>query len=1473
MKKNNFENGPESRSSIPSMNGASGNDDTAAYLASLDAVLHSWAGKVGPDTLQSLGATITAIVGSDSQAGAGLLEELPDILSRLLPLGEGALQEVLSMTDSVLPYGAGLAARFMALAPSLAGGTDKDALAKTGALACSLARIDQPAAEGIITHAPFVTGKAGFEALRRIASVAALIASYSRTYALRTVEEAPGIIEALIGAGAEPGLVADIYGLALVIARSDWNSAVEAMRDSPAIVRKLLAHGSDSFPSEMYRRAHDAAAISGRFALAFLHTAGEITGELGDQGAQVLWECAFCVAKVSPDEAASLLGASLQTIQGLKEILPAGQELDVYRIALELCRSHAGLARKYLKASVRVAKKTALEDLEKIAAMAADIAAVSNAAASSFLEATPGLMEKTGMEGLAKINREALRIAGINGEAASRLLMKSQTIIERADVDVLKTVGDFTALVAAESLSAALKLIDKCPSVVEGLWKAGGEPLVARVCRLGEKILQYNARIAVSFVEQSPHIIRLVGFDGLEKLQELALQAGRASWTAAVALLSGAARLIERIGFDGLELIAKLAGLIAVQNSYGAVSMLEKSPDIIDRILAHGDRDLVFCVYEQAAGIAGSDWMLASTIMEESPALLAKTGSEGFCQLLDLTGRAAGVNTTMAKHLVEAAPAIIARTGFEGLETLLSCAAAIAAKDAGAALGVVDRSAALIDRLDQGGYTDISSSVYGLVAGVAATSTAVAVRLLEKSPELIEWAGPEGFGLIVSFIWDAAKDDEEKALSYLSGESTTFSDFMDNIPKGMELKTIKPVLSTYLRALLGRRVEIDEAKTVYTDGRKIYLPGRIRDFQDNQDNFRMYKVAATHQEAHLEYGSYEFDLSKIVDLVNDLRERYGLTIQEDKSDMDKFAGLFPEAALAQDLFNLMEDFRIETILKKEYPALGDDIGEVNRHTMRKRRPPEKIINPKQRTVEMIVQNLQAGTVFGDPEDPAVAVMQRALPETRLLEEPDSDVHDSAAVAAKIYFLIEQAFSEPYRTVRPSSRPLDQDMVSQNIGNFGTTSQNIHNRLQGRTAPAGSRRGPRVETQSDGQGDSQPAQTSPASESVAQKMQPAGRLQKSFRAPSGGGRPEAAQRGEDSEEAVAASPAREYNSTEKIERLLKALYRERGVTPKEIERHLESMTQNDAYMFMRSLEASLDKKTELESERGTSLYHEWGEDLLDYRHNWARVREQTHNAASLSFYKESVGRHSGLLKKIRREFQMLKPEGFTRLKRQYDGDDIDLDAVVDFIADRRAGISPSEKNYTLIQKRQRDIAVGFLIDMSRSTRGETIRQEKEALIIMSEALHEVGDAFAIYGFSGNNRDNVDFYRIKDFDDAYDERVKKRISAIEDRFENRDGAAIRHTIGKLRRRPERTKLMILLSDGKPVDKEYSGAYAIEDTRMALKEAQHFGIRTFCITVDKSAPEYLPRMYSHSSWTVIDDVARLPEKITRIYRMLTA
>ena len=163
-------------------------------------------------------------------------------------------------------------------------------------------------------------------------------------------------------------------------------------------------------------------------------------------------------------------------------------------------------------------------------------------------------------------------------------------------------------------------------------------------------------------------------------------------------------------------------------------------------------------------------------------------------------------------------------------------------------------------------------------------------------------------------------------------------------------------------------------------------------------------------------------------------------------------------------------------------------------------------------------------------------------------------------------------------------------------------------------------------------------------------------------------------------------------------------------------------------------------------------------------------------------------------------------------------------------------------------------------------------EKEALVLMSEALRELGDAFAIYGFSGQGRENVMFFLIKDFEDAYDPIVQSKISVMTNKQSTRIAPAIRHTTTKLRRREEKTKLLILLSDGKPLDQDYYGSYAIEDTRMALKEAQRCGVKSFCITVDREAAEYLPRMYADSRWVVIDDVLKLPDKITRIYKRFT-
>ncbi len=1459
---------------VPANDAACAEDAGYELAARFGAALAPVAERFGEESLDAILAMITRIAENDRRAAFTLLEECPDIIGKLLAAGDEAALNAFAIAHQMIPYGAGLTVRFLEVSPALLAENDFETLTQTAALGCSVAQVNVRTAMSVVGESPAIIHRAGFEGLRKVAAFATAIAHFSWAHSIKVIDESLFRIDRMMDAGADSPSCLALYSLASVMARDDWNVATDLIEKIPGILDQPAIRARAGLLAMLLDRAEKASAFSARMAYTFLETAPTLLDLLGPDGAEEVWQCAFAMAEDNPGNAASMLLKSPETVKRLHLRLGARRTENIYRLGQKLSRASSQVALRFITASVELAQRQDDDGLAQIADVASHLAAVSRNAAVTFLDIAPAVLDKSEMEGLLKIGALGIGMASRSWETADRLLLKSPDLIDRIGLDGLEMIGDFASVLAQESWSVAVGFLDKCPLIIDGLLKLGDPSLIARVCHLGGRIVNYNARMALSLLNRSPEIIGLIGYDGLEKIEDMAHQTGLESWTTAVSLLETSPAIIERVGYAGLEQIASLARLVARQNSYGAVSLLEKSPDLIDRLLTHGGVTLALRVYAFAGEAASSDWMLASTLLEKSPGLLTRIGADGLSKLSALMNKNTYNSGKIANRLLDISPAVIDKIGFEGLEILVACASAIAEKDWRAAITVVEKSPRLIDRLNRPGDKAIVAGVYKLIAVMARTSTAIAVKLLEKSPEFINWVGLEGFGMIVSFVENTAKEDEEKALSFLTGDSPAFSDFMESIPKGLELKTVKHVLSTYLRALLGRRVEIAEAETVYTDGRKIYLPKRIKDFQDREDNFRLYKVSATHQEAHLEYGSFEFDIVKIKETVGEIEALYGKKeVVEDESDIDRFFRLFPEPDLAYDLFNLLEDFRIECILKREYPALGEDIAATHRHMTLKRRAPGKMTNPKQRTAEMIAQSLMAEKIFSDATDPAIPILRKTLDLSRVLQKPEADVHTAARLTSAVYRMIVEAFKEPYRAIKPTSKPLDQDMVSQNIGSFGKTSQQIQNRLQGRQASRQRSSGTQVEAQSNPESDTTPTQTRPNADNVSERHHRTGERQQSFRGSSAGGKQEAGSEESHGEEAGETDHSMKYDSPEKIERLLRAVYQEKGITPREIERRVEALHPNDVFLFMRSLEASLDKKTELQSERGTSLYSEWGEDINDYRANWARIREQTHAGSSLAFYRDTADRYAGLLKKIRREFQMLKPEGFAKLKRQYDGDDIDLDAVVEFLVDKQAGISPSEKNYTLIQKRKRDIAVAFLIDMSRSTKGPTIEREKESLMIMSEALHEVGDAFAIYGFSGDNRDNVDFYRIKDFDDGYDDKTKKRISAIEDRLENRDGTAIRHTINKLRRRTERTKLMILLSDGKPVDKEYSGTYAIEDTRMALKEAQHFGIKTFCITVDKTAAEYLPRMYSHSSWTVIDDVVKLPEKITRIYRMLTA
>src|SRR4029079_6088526 len=254
-------------------------------------------------------------------------------------------------------------------------------------------------------------------------------------------------------------------------------------------------------------------------------------------------------------------------------------------------------------------------------------------------------------------------------------------------------------------------------------------------------------------------------------------------------------------------------------------------------------------------------------------------------------------------------------------------------------------------------------------------------------------------------------------------------------------------------------------------------------------------------------------------------------------------------------------------------------------------------------------------------------------------------------------------------------------------------------------------------------------------------------------------------------------------------------------------------------------------------------------MVDPRVGLCRVIEKNVKRGSRDFVDDTRERYKGVVSSIRHQFQLMKPENLTKISNDLAGEDYDLNAVVDFFIDRRADGQQSERIYTKRIRRRRDVAVSFLLDQSSSTARtigrhplqpythpgrRIIEIEKEGLVLMSEALEAVADVYSINGFTSEGRRNVKFYVVKDFSEKYSEEIERRIGGITFQNNTRLGAAVRHAAHKLLRQEARTKLLIILTDGRPYDHDYGDArYAREDVREALIEAKSSGITPFCIT----------------------------------------
>ena len=324
------------------------------------------------------------------------------------------------------------------------------------------------------------------------------------------------------------------------------------------------------------------------------------------------------------------------------------------------------------------------------------------------------------------------------------------------------------------------------------------------------------------------------------------------------------------------------------------------------------------------------------------------------------------------------------------------------------------------------------------------------------------------------------------------------------------------------------------------------------------------------------------------------------------------------------------------------------------------------------------------------------------------------------------------------------------------------------------------------------------------------------------------------------------------------------------------------------------------------------HDEWNYLEQRYRKAWTQVHEHPLRGEDLQFLARVRQRHAGLAAPIRRRIGKVRPLGRERLKRMRAGDEVDVDAAIAERIERRAGQAGDLRVYSALQPAQREVCAAFLLDVSGSTgflvphvdagadpppldddpyfyasprrspvppppRRRVIDVAKDAIALVCDALARLGDRHAVWGFSGEGRQQVDFYLAKGFDEAWSAHSAAALARLGPKGSTRTGAAVRHAARKLARQPERTRLLIVVTDGYPQDSDYGPdpqdiEYGLRDTAQALREAERAGIAVFCVSVDHAAHDYLRRVCPASRYMVIDDVGALPEQLSKVYRQLT-
>ncbi|HEY8173471.1 MAG TPA: hypothetical protein VIH21_10340, partial [Dehalococcoidia bacterium] len=645
--------------------------------------------------------------------------------------------------------------------------------------------------------------------------------------------------------------------------------------------------------------------------------------------------------------------------------------------------------------------------------------------------------------------------------------------------------------------------------------------------------------------------------------------------------------------------------------------------------------------------VAERSYELASACLDAGPNLfrsLSKADRAPFLTLATAVGEASWADVRIC---FERAPNLLDPIETSARSEFLALSAAVARRSGRHAYSLFSESAMALASVSKDSHHDLLA----MAEELAAASPVAAMEFLKSSPEVLkririsELAG-----------WHAAgnrilKQSVEGGEAYFRLESGKGEEVLAQLSSRVELTRVGEVLRLYCKALTGTNVSIHPVSNLAekgigwvsenrpsTEGTTVYLPEFVEEFVERDQNFSVYKVFATHQAAHLEFGSFFFrfganggivsaaraerETQRLASGAQQARERGHLT------EMERFFDLFDDRQVASDLFAIAEDTRIDTLVRREYGGIRRAWQRTQENELEQRRLPNEL-PLRQALVENLVRASLDGSHTMIWPAPFRPILQRAIQALFVMKDDGATVEDAAETTLLLYEIVMSVPNLPPTELEG----IDWETISEDSMQMMVSAPGDAGDGEPTPMPVGEEVDYESPEQVEFRGDFKP-------ELVQLLMRL--RLKDGEVSQDGSLSPLTAEQLKEMLEKsveIAVGAMAEGDLASTIGLFLSNLEKEAG-TP-------IGDQSNEIKDGQPAADGEGEDNEELPVEVKSFYYDEWDFRATDYKPRWCRVQERPLEEGADDFFENTLREHAALVNETRKQFELLKPEMFRK----------------------------------------------------------------------------------------------------------------------------------------------------------------------------------------------------------------------------------